>query len=127
MKKLRWILVAAVVLAGIYFIGSGFLKSPSVYLSDYTVSEDGTQMTIRLGVASSAGYVRKVAVQPQPDGTLRLDCYAAFGGINGSIGARSDYTIPLSEDARHIALFRSDGCYEEILQKADDGSWQRVR
>lgn len=128
MKKRMMILAVAVLAAvGIYFIGSGFLKATSVYISDYSVSEDGTEMTVKLGVASSAGYIRKAAVHQQQGGRLYLDCYSAFGGFNGSIGAREEYTIPLAEETEVIAICSGGNGYQAVLEKDGDGNWQRVK
>lgn len=129
-EKLKKIIISFVVLIvtflGIYFIGSGLMRMPSVYIDDYALSADGTEMTVRVSVTASVGYVRKIAVHQQQGGRLYLDCYAGFGGINGSIGARSEYTIPLAADTEVIALYRNNNCYAEVLKKAEDGSWQRV-
>ena len=125
-KKLIIFAAACIALLCIYIIGSGFVKSSSAYISDFTVSEDGTEMTINISVASSAGYVRKVAPHGEQNGRLYLDCYSAFGGSNGSIGAKGEYTVQLNEDTDTIALYRNTDCYEEVLKKDDSGSWQRV-
>ena len=130
MKKL--FVISAIVLGvtlllfGAYFIGSGFVKQPSVMIEDFTVAPDGTAMTVRLSVGSSAGYLRSAAAHEQ-DGTLYLDCYAAFGGINGALGRRHEFPLPLSDETVAVALNRADGSYETVLRKAEDGSWQRVR
>jgi len=128
MKKA--IIISAIViiaLIGTYLIGSGFLREGEVFIGDYTISADGSEITIDVGVASSIGYVRKVAVHQQEGGKLYLDCYSAFGGINGSWGAKSTYTIPLDENTTTIALWRNTNCYEVVLEKDDDGVWQRVK
>lgn len=50
---------------------------------------------------------------------------ACIGGVNGSLGAKSDYTLSLPGDAELIALYRGGDCYEEVLRK-DGWSWERV-
>ena len=60
-------------------------------------------------------------------GKLYIDCYAAFGGINGRIGAKSSFTLPLDADTEMIGIYRNANCYEEILHKDADGSWQRTK
>lgn len=127
MKKKAGIAVAVLVLlAAAYAILPGFTKSTSAYIGDYALSADGTEMTIRLDVGSSAGYIRKVTVKAQQNGNLYLDCYAAFGGWNGSIGAKREFSIPIGKDTKRIALYRNTDCYEEVLQKDSRGEWQRV-
>ena len=127
MKKVLLCAVAtAVLLFGIYMILPGFTKITSAYISEFSLSDDGSEITINVSVGSSVGFVRKVAVHQQEGGKLYLDCYSAFGGLNGSIGAKSTYTVKLDEDTEIIALFRNDNCYEEVLRKSADGSWERV-
>lgn len=107
----------------LYLMVPGFTKQESVYITDYTVSEDGKEMTIKIGVSSSMGYVRKVSVHQQQGGKLYLDCYSAFGGINGSWGAKSEYIIQLDEETEAIALYRNSDCYEVVLNKTEDDKW----
>ena len=130
MKKLsRTILIALaviVVLSAAYLVAPGFAKMGNVYITDFRVSENGSEMTITVGVSTSIGYVRKVSVHQQHGGKLYLDCYSAFGGINGSWGAKNEYTIQLDEDTEMIALYRSPNCYDPVLEKDANGEWQRV-
>ena len=126
-KKAAVIVLAIIVaLAGLYVIAPGFTKQGNAYIVDYSVSEDGTEMTITVGVSTSIGYIRKVSEHQQHGGKLYLDCYSAFGGINGSWGATSEYTIQIDEDTEMIALYRSADCYDPVLEKHANGQWQRV-
>lgn len=97
-KKVTIGIIVAVVLCGGYFIGSGFLKNGSVYVKEYSVSGNGREITLDIDTAASVGYIRKMAVSQQMGGKLYIDCYAAFGGINGRIGAKNSFTLPLDED-----------------------------
>lgn len=122
--KITVIVLAVIVfLAALYLIVPGFTKQGNAYISDYVVSEDGSEITIKVGVSTSIGYVRKVSVHQQHGGKLYLDCYSAFGGINGSWGAKSEYTIPLDAETETIAIYRSTNCYDTVLEKMDDGKW----
>jgi len=127
MKKLSRIILIAlaviVVLSAAYLVAPGFAKMGNVYITDFRVSEDGSEMTITVGVSTSIGYVRKVSVHQQHGGKLYLDCYSAFGGINGSWGAKNEYTIQLDDDTEMIALYRSPNCYDPVLKKGEDGVW----
>ena len=125
-KCVALLLAAVVLLVAVYFVMPGFVKQGGVYIGDYSVSADGTELTVRVGVASSIGYVRKLSAAQQHGGKLYLDCYAAFGGINGAWGAKSQYTIPLAPDTETVALYRSPGCYEPVLVKDSAGVWQRA-
>ena len=122
MKKILICLLVLALLAAVYFFGIGFTKQDSAFVTDWSVSEDGSQMTLRLGVSSSIGYIRKVSVQ-QNGSSLYLDCFRAFGGINGSLGAKSEYTIPLNDSVQSICLHRAPG-YQQVLVRNSDGSWQ---
>lgn len=124
-KKILLTLMIIAALLLIYLLGSGFTKNSSVYIDDYTVSEDGSEITMDIGVASSAGYIRDAAVHQQQGGRLYIDCYSAFGGFNGSIGAKTSFTLPLDEDTTTIAIYRSANSYEEVLWKDTNGIWQR--
>lgn len=135
MKKVLLIIVAVIaafaVICCAVCIGSGFYRIKSAFIEDFTVSKDGTEMTIRIAVASSIGFVRRVSVHEKDDGELLLNCYSAFGGINGSIGAKWDYVIPLPENAKSIAVYgdAGDGSgagYKIVLQKNESGNWQKV-
>ena len=128
-KKTTIIMILAIIiaLAVLYLIAPGFSKQGSAFITNFSVSEDGTEMTINIGVATSVGYVRKVSEYQQHGGKLYLDCYSAFGGINGSWGAKNEYTIKLNEDTKIIAIYRSSNCYDTVLEKGEDGKWQYAK
>ena len=123
-KILVIVLAVIVALTAVYVIAPGFSKQGNVYITDYSFSEDGTEMTITFGVSTSIGYVRNVSEHQQHGGKLYLDCYSAFGGINGSWGAKNEYTIRLDEDTETIAIYRSVNCYDTVLEKDENGKWQ---
>ena len=125
-KKAALIAGVVIVLVLAYFIGPGFLKNPSAYIEDYAVSADGTEITLTVGVSSSMGYIRNVSVHQQKGGKLYLDCYSAFGGLNGSVGAKDTFTFHLNEETSMIGIYRNTNCYEAALVKGEDGSWQRA-
>ena len=128
MKKKVFVAIATVLaLVVIYFVGSGFMKNTSAIINDYRVSADGKEITLNIGVASSIGYIRDVKVRQQYGGKLYLDCYSAFGGLNGSIGAKESFTFELNDDTTILAIYRNSNAYEEVLVKAEDGSWQCVK
>ena len=111
-----------------FFFRSGFGRVSDVYICDYSLSQDGKEITIRVGVSSSVGFVRKAVAHQQDGGRLCVDFYAPFGGINSRIGAQSSYTLPLREDTTVIAVYRhinryADYDYEDELYKDADGVW----
>ena len=123
-KILVIVLAVIVALTALYVIAPGFSKQGNVYITDYSISEDGTEITITVGVSTSIGYVRNVSEYQQHGGKLYLDCYSAFGGINGSLGAKNEYTIQLDEDTEMIAIYRSVNCYDTVLEKDENGKWK---
>lgn len=125
-KAAAWMASIIFALCAVYFVGSGFIKNASAFIEDYTVSADGSAITIKVGVSSSMRYIRNVTVHQQFGGKLYLDCYSAYGGLNGHIGAQDTFTFPLDDDTAIIAIYRNTNCYEEVLLKDESGSWQRA-
>ena len=125
-KRIALIAVAVLVsLILFYLIAPGFTKEGNACITAFEVSEDGTEMKIAVSVGSSIGYVRRVSEHGYQNGRLELDCYSAFGGINGTWGAKSQYTVRLREDMRSIALWNAaDNGYRTVLIKDGSGQWQ---
>ena len=129
MKKKRikiLLIISVIVLAASFIIVTGFTRNPNVEMIDYTVSEDGEELTFTVGIPFSIGYVRGFddmggGVKPH-----YLNFYNTFGVINSSWGARFEYVLPLGEDDTEIYFNRADGGYELVLQKnVDTGEWTR--
>ena len=62
MKKKKTLIISIIVVALIvigFFIASGGART-DVFLKDFELSQDGETMTLKVGVSSSAGYVRKM-------------------------------------------------------------------
>jgi hypothetical protein len=127
LKKVLVVFLSVILaLATVYFIGTGLMRRGDVYIGEYSVSEDGKTMEIRAGVAGSMGYIRSAA--PKRDGDrLKLTFYAAFGGLNSSLGAKSVYELSLDEEITEICLFRGSEGYETIFAKnTETDQWIRV-
>lgn len=126
MKKFVIIILTAVILlSGIYFIGSGLTVRSDAVLYDFTVSEDGSKMTINVGVSGSVGYIRSTKDVSDEDGKIKLKFYSAFGGINGSIGSRNSFDIYLAEESKEIYFCRGEQT-ELILFKNESGQWEKA-
>lgn len=126
MKK-KTILLSVVVAAFLliaYMIFPGFCKNTTVFLSGFTVSDDGSEMTVTVGVASSVGAVRKVELRRHGSDMAELIFYSAFGGLNGKLGAKGEFTISL-DGITELSIRRADGRTEKTLVKTD-GVWTRV-
>lgn len=108
------------------FVGSGFSKRTDVVLSDYSVSDDGTKLIFNAGVMSSVGYIRSFKDNGGGEKPHYLTFYSAFGGLNSSFGAKSDFELDLSENDTEVYFNREDGGYELVLKKsAETGEWAR--
>ena len=126
-KKIALIsIIAVIALIIALFISTGFTKNPNVVIVDYSVSEDGKELTFTTGVPQSIGYVRGFTdvgggVKPH-----YLDFYSTFGVINSDWGAKNEYVLALDENDTEIYFNRADGGYELVLQKdIDTGKWVR--
>ena len=126
-KKLLIVLLVLLTLYLTYFFGIGFAKVGSVYVADYSVGEDGGEITLDVAVGTSAGYVRKAEVASCMGGRMYVDFYAAFGGINGDIGAKTSFVLPLEDDVSEILVYRNESCYAAVLIKDENGIWQAVK
>ncbi|MBQ2865450.1 MAG: hypothetical protein IJE90_02890 [Clostridia bacterium] len=130
MKRNIIIAVTAVIaLVALYLIAPGFSKNHCARITDFSVSEDGREMTLTIdtvpvGVAKSAPKVRKVKENQQFGGRLFLDCYSAFGGVYGTWGAKSEYVVELDEETNEICLY--NGAYGSVLKKDSIGTWRFV-
>ena len=127
--KYQALLTVLVVIALAIVIGSGFDTRVDVVLGGYREHADGGAVTVEVDVTSPMGYVRSVSEQ-QRDGCLYVRFYSAFGGYNGSIGAKDSFELKTPEDCREIYFFcdgdNEDG-YDLVLRRADASSaWERV-
>ena len=122
-KKRKVIFVAMTV---ILTAAMGFLclggKRDDVMIEDFSVSADGSEMTVHAGVFSSAGYLRKINVS-YDDHAVMVDFYSTFG-INNSAGAKNEFVIPLKPDSEKICFNRGDNYYP-ALAKGEDGQWYK--
>lgn len=116
------IVVLGLIVLGLLFTGS---KRGDVMLTDYTVSEDGSAMTIRVGVASSMGYVRSLKVKQGGD-NLYLTFYSTLG-LNSKLGAKDEFNIDIGPYCTEIYFYHGDGGYKLVLEKNTENEWNRVR
>ena len=126
-KKILIILLAVViVLSSLCFVGTGFLERMDVLLYDYSVSEDGTELTFSAGIMSSMGFIREYKDNGGGVKPHYLTFYSTFGGLNSSFGAKNEFVLELDKDDSEIYFKRANGGYELVLQKnAETGAWER--
>lgn len=120
------ILVAAaavlIVLAVCFLILGG--RRDDVVITEYSVSADGGEMTLKAGIAGSAGYLRKAKVRYDDEyKTVLVDFYSTFG-INNPVGAEDTFVIPLKPDSENI-LFNRGNDYYAAFAKGADGRWYK--
>ena len=125
-RKLTIIIAVLVVLLLSFMIGIGFMKRTDVALGEYSLSEDGKNLTFHAGVSSSMGYIRGFKDKGGGVKPHYLTFYSTFGGLNSSFGAKSEFTLVLDENDTEIYFGRADGGYELVLQKdVETGEWVR--
>ena len=120
-RKVIFVVMIVILTAAMGFLCLGG-KRDDVMIEDFSVSADGSEMTVHAGVFSSAGYLRKINVS-YDDHAVMVDFYSTFG-INNSAGAKNEFVIPLKPDSENI-LFNRGNDYYAALAKDADGRWYK--
>ena len=128
-KKILTLLGCVVLFIAIFLIVTGYTVETSAYITDeFSLSEDGSKITFHTGVGSSMGYVRGYKDEGGGVKPHYLKFYSAWGGLNSSLGAKDEYTLPIDENDTEIYVYHGDGGYDLALQKDSvSGEWHRVR
>ncbi len=116
-KKILLTIAAIVVLMLLMSICMGFRKRTDVVLFDYSVSEDGSAISLEIQVSFSRGYIRGVKDKGGGVKPHYLTFYSTFGGLNSSFGSINEIELELSRDNTEIYFNRPGGGYELILKK----------
>ena len=119
----RFFIIFGIFLASILlwiFLTQTFAVMDAIYIEDFALSPDGQTMTVRVAVGVSVGYTRSVTVKEEGD-ALRLTFHPAYGFINGKIGAKNTFEIPLKPYQDKIYIFPSG----HGLIRNEQGQWQR--
>lgn len=125
-KPLTIIAIIILLILGAYYIGLGFLPRTDVVVADFEVSEQEDEMTIYTYILSSAGYFRTVKNVSDDPEKMMLKFYSAFGGVNGSIGAKSEFDLPLSPECKEIYVLLYDDYRLLIAKNPITGEWEMV-
>lgn len=120
-RKVIFVVMIVILTAAMGFLCLGG-KRDDVMIEDFSVSADGSEMTVHAGVFSSAGYLRKINVS-YDDHAVMVDFYSTFG-INNPMGAEDTFVIPLKPDSENI-LFNRGNDYYAALAKDADGRWYK--
>ena len=103
-------------MAGVLFALSGFETRADVYLQDFSVSEDGSVITIETSLSGSMGYIRAIKAE-KADDAIYCSFYCAFGGLNSSIGSKNHFEIKLDESSRKIYFDRGEESDALVLER----------
>ncbi len=102
------------------------MPATNVVVTDFQVSEQQDSMTIQTTIATSAGYTRSVKNVSDDPEKMKLKFYSAFGGFNGSIGAKNEFDLPLSPECNEIYVLYDD--YRLTLAKnPTTGEWEQIK
>ena len=122
-RKVIFVVMIVILTAAMGFLCLGGRRD-DVMIEDFSVSADGSEMTLKAGIAGSAGYLRKVKVRYDDEyKTVLVDFYSTFG-INNPVGAEDTFVIPLKPDSENI-LFNRGNDYYAAFAKGEDGQWYK--
>lgn len=122
-RKVIFVVMIVILTAAMGFLCLGG-KRDNVMIEDFSVSADGSEMTLKAGIAGSAGYLRKAKVRYDDEyKTVLVDFYSTFG-INNPVGAEDTFVIPLKPDSENI-LFNRGNDYYAAFAKGEDGQWYK--
>lgn len=122
-RKVIFVVMTVILTAAMGFLCLGGRRD-DVMIEDFSVSADGSEMTLKAGIAGSAGYLRKVKVRYDDEyKTVLVDFYSTFG-INNPVGAEDTFVIPLKPDSENILFNRGDNYYAAFA-KGEDGQWYK--
>lgn len=113
-RKVIFVVMIVILTAAMGFLCLGG-KRDDVVIEDFSVSADGSEMTVHAGVFSSAGYLRKINVS-YDDHAVMVDFYSTFG-INNPVGAEDTFVIPLKPGQREHTLQPG----EQLLRRPCEG------
>lgn len=126
-KPLTIMAIIILLILGAYYIGLGFLPRTDVVVADFEVSEQEDEMTIYTYILSSAGYSRTVKNVSDDPEKMMLKFYSAFGGVNGSIGAKSEFDLPLAPECKEIYVLLYDDYRLTLAKNPTTGEWERMK
>ena len=122
-RKVIFVVMIVILTAAMGFLCLGG-KRDDVMIEDFSVSADGSEMTLKAGIAGSAGYLRKAKVRYDDEyKTVLVDFYSTFG-INNPVGAEDTFVIPLKPDSENI-FFNRGNDYYAAFAKGEDGQWYK--
>ena len=119
-RKIKLISIAAVcaalLLAAFGLFGRG---RSDVILLDHTQTDEG--ILIKVGVSSSAGYIRSMKAKEQ-EGDALVEFYSTFG-VNNPRGAKTEFLLELSPEWERVLFRRGRDSFRTVLVKDGEGGW----
>lgn len=118
------IIIFVIILIGSFILVTGGART-DVILGGYDLSADGKTMTLKVGVSSSAGYIRKMK---RTSGSMNyyLTFYSTFG-INSKLGAKNTFEIELDENVDEIYFYTGNKGYKLVLIKDSvTQEWKKI-
>jgi len=115
-------IVISLIVIGFFIVSGG--SRTDVFLKDFELSQDGKIMTLKVGVTSSAGYIRKMK---RTSGSMNyyFTFYSTFG-INSKLGAKDTFTIDIDNNVDEIYFYTGGKGYKKVLELNDNGEWVNV-
>ena len=128
-KKICLVMLSMLGLIFAWMIISGYSYQTSAYITDqFVVSEDGKELKFTIAVGSPMGYVRGFKDEGGSVKPHYLKFYSAWGGLNSSIGAKSEYVLKLDPNDTEIYVYHVDSGYSLALKKyIEIGEWFSVK
>ena len=128
-KKICLVMLSMLGLIFAWMIISGYSYQTSAYITDqFVVSEDGKELKFTIAVGSPMGYVRGFKDEGGGVKPHYLKFYSAWGGLNSSIGAKSEYVLKLDPNDTEIYVYHGDSGYSLALKKdIESGEWVSVK
>ena len=118
------IVIFVIILIGGLILVTGGART-DVVLGGYDLSADGKTMTLKVGVSSSVGYIRKMK---RTSGSMNyyLTFYSTFG-INSKLGAKDTFEIELDDNVDEIYFYTGNKGYKLVLIKDSvTQEWKKI-
>lgn len=124
-KKIKVIVILSLItVIGLLFLSTGG-KITNVMLNGYSMSKDDNVMTIKVGVASSIGYIR--TFKASQDGNKKYITFYSTYGFNSNIGAKKEFQVELQPSCNEIYFYIGNNEYRLKLQKnSETNEWERT-
>ena len=125
-KKTNFIIsIIVITIIGVgLFLATGRART-DVYLKDFEISADGKILTLKVGVSSSSGYIRKMKrTSGSTNGYYTF--YSTFG-INSKLGAKDTFEINIDDDMDEIYFYTGDKGYKLVLvRNTATKEWEKI-